>query len=131
MFPNVSRLDDTIAAAGDVGLRFHPTCGAMSIGESDGGLSPDSLVDKEAAILEVCIRVIDSFHDPSEGALIRVGFAPSSPFSVSRDFMRDAAILARDKGVILHTHLAEKTKNIAYSMEKFDCRPGKYVEDLG
>ncbi|MFQ3184170.1 MAG: cytosine/adenosine deaminase-related metal-dependent hydrolase [Alteromonas macleodii] len=131
MFPNGSRLDDTIAAADDVGLRFHPTRGAMSIGESDGGLPPDSLVENEAAILEDCIRVIDTFHDPSEGALIRVGVAPCSPFSVSRDLMRDAAILARDKGVMLHTHLAENTEDIAYSMEKFGCRPGQYAEDLG
>jgi cytosine/adenosine deaminase-related metal-dependent hydrolase len=131
LFPNGSRLDDTIAAAGDVGLRFHPTRGAMSIGESDGGLPPDSLVEKEAAILEDCIRVIDAFHDPSEGAMVRVGVAPCSPFSVSRDLMRDAAILARDKSVMLHTHLAENDEDIAYSMEKFGCRPGQYAEDLG
>jgi cytosine/adenosine deaminase-related metal-dependent hydrolase len=131
LFPNGSRLDDTIAAAGDVGLRFHPTRGAMSIGESDGGLPPDSLVEKEAAILEDCIRVIDAFHDPSEGAMVRVGVAPCSPFSVSRDLMRDAAILARDKGVMLHTHLAENDEDIAYSLEKFGCRPGQYAEDLG
>jgi cytosine/adenosine deaminase-related metal-dependent hydrolase len=131
LFPNGSRLDDTIAAAGDVGLRFHPTRGAMSIGESDGGLPPDSLVEKEAAILEDCIRVIDAFHDPSEGAMVRVGVAPCSPFSVSRDLMRDAAVLARDKGVMLHTHLAENDEDIAYSMEKFGCRPGQYAEDLG
>jgi cytosine/adenosine deaminase-related metal-dependent hydrolase len=131
LFPNGSRLDDTIAAAGDVGLRFHPTRGAMSIGESDGGLPPDSLVEKEAAILEDCVRVIDAFHDPSEGAMVRVGVAPCSPFSVSRDLMRDAAILARNKGVMLHTHLAENDEDIAYSMEKFGCRPGQYAEDLG
>ena len=131
LFPNGSRLDDTIAAAGDVGLRFHPTRGAMSIGESDGGLPPDSLVEKEAAILEDCVRVIDAFHDPSEGAMVRVGVAPCSPFSVSRDLMRDAAILARDKGVMLHTHLAENDEDIAYSLEKFGCRPGQYAEDLG
>jgi cytosine/adenosine deaminase-related metal-dependent hydrolase len=131
LFPNGSRLDDTIAAAGDVGLRFHPTRGAMSIGESDGGLPPDSLVEKEAAILEDCIRVIDAFHDPPEGAMVRVGVAPCSPFSVSRELMRDAAVLARDKGVMLHTHLAENDEDIAYSMEKFGCRPGQYAEDLG
>jgi cytosine/adenosine deaminase-related metal-dependent hydrolase len=131
LFPNGSRLDDTIAAAGDVGLRFHPTRGAMSIGESDGGLPPDSLVEKEAAILEDCIRVIDAFHDPSEGGMVRVGVAPCSPFSVSRDLMRDAAVLARDKGVMLHTHLAENDEDIAYSLEKFGCRPGQYAEDLG
>lgn len=131
LYPNGSRLDDTIAAAGEVGLRFHPTRGAMSIGESDGGLPPDSLVEQEAAILEDSIRVIDAFHDPSEGAMVRVGVAPCSPFSVSRDLMRDAAILARDKGVMMHTHLAENDEDIAYSLEKFGCRPGQYAEDLG
>ncbi len=131
LYPNGARLDDTIAAAGEVGLRFHPTRGAMSIGESDGGLPPDALVEREAAILEDCIRVIDAFHDSSEGAMVRVGVAPCSPFSVSRDLMRDAAILARDKGVMLHTHLAENDEDIAYSEAKFGCRPGQYAEDLG
>ena len=131
LFPNGSRLDDTIAAAAEVGLRFHPTRGAMSIGESDGGLPPDHLVEREAAILEDCIRVIDAHHDTAEGAMVRVGVAPCSPFSVSRDLMRDAAILARDKGVMLHTHLAENDEDIAYSIEKFGCRPGQYAEDLG
>ncbi len=131
LFPNGARLDDTIAAAQEVGLRFQPTRGAMSIGESDGGLPPDSLVEQEAAILEDCIRVIDAHHDAREGAMVRVGVAPCSPFSVSRDLMRDAAILARDKGVMLHTHLAENDEDIAYSLEKFGCRPGQYAEDLG
>ena len=131
LYPNGSRLDDTIAAASEVGLRFHPTRGAMSIGESDGGLPPDSLVEDETAILEDCIRVIDAHHDASVGAMVRVGVAPCSPFSVSRDLMRDAAILARDKGVMLHTHLAENDEDIAYSEAKFGCRPGQYAEDLG
>lgn len=131
LYPNGSRLDDTIAAASEVGLRFHPTRGAMSIGESDGGLPPDALVEAEPAILDDCIRVIDAFHDPSEGAMVRVGVAPCSPFSVSRDLMRDAAILARDKGVMMHTHLAENDEDIAYSLAKFGCRPGQYAEDLG
>jgi len=131
LYPNGSRLDDTIAAAQDVGLRFHPTRGAMSIGESDGGLPPDDLVEQEAAILEDCIRVVDAFHDPSEGSMLRIGLAPCSPFSVSRELMRDAALLARDKGVMLHTHLAENDEDVAYSLEKFGCRPGQYAEDLG
>ena len=131
LFPNGSRLDDTIAAATDIGIRFHPTRGAMSIGESDGGLPPDSLVEAEAAILEDSIRVIDAFHDPNPGAMVRVGVAPCSPFSVSRDLMRDAAMLARDKGVMMHTHLAENDEDIAYSLEMFGCRPGQYAQDLG
>ncbi|WP_425098907.1 8-oxoguanine deaminase [Tropicibacter sp. S64] len=131
LYPGGASLDDTIHAAHEVGLRFHPTRGAMSIGESDGGLPPDSLVEKEAAILEDCIRVIDRFHDAREGAMVRVGVAPCSPFSVSRELMRDAALLARDKGVMLHTHLAENDEDIAYSEAQFGCRPGQYAEDLG
>jgi cytosine/adenosine deaminase-related metal-dependent hydrolase len=129
LFPNGARLDDTIAAAGEVGLRFHPTRGAMSIGESLGGLPPDSLVEAEPAILEDMI--VDAHHDPAEGSLIRVGLAPCSPFSVSRDLMRNTALLARDKGVMLHTHLAENIEDIAYSLAKFGCRPGQYAEELG
>jgi cytosine/adenosine deaminase-related metal-dependent hydrolase len=131
LYPNGARLDDTIHAAAEVGLRFHPTRGAMSIGESAGGLPPDVLVEPEAAILEDCIRVIDAFHDASDGAMVRVGLAPCSPFSVSRDLMREAALLARDKGVMLHTHLAENDEDIAYSLAQFGCCPGQYAEDLG
>ena len=131
LYPNGARLDDTIAAAREVGMRFHPTRGAMSIGESAGGLPPDSLVEREAAILEDSIRVVDAFHDAAEGAMVRVGLAPCSPFSVSRDLMREAALLARDKGVMLHTHLAENDEDIAYSLAKFGCRPGEYAQSLG
>ncbi|MGR3479682.1 8-oxoguanine deaminase [Salipiger marinus] len=131
LYPNGARLDDAIAAAEDIGLRFHATRGGMSIGASNGGLPPDSLVEREEAILTDCIRVIDAFHDPSEGAMIRVGVAPCSPFSVSRDLMREAALLARDKGVMLHTHLAENAEDVAYSLANFGCTPGQYAEDLG
>lgn len=131
LYPNGSRLDDTIAAAREVGLRFQPTRGAMSIGESAGGLPPDALVEDEAAILEDCIRVVDAFHDPSPGSMCRVGIAPCSPFSVSLDLMRQSALLARDKGVMLHTHLAENDEDVAYSLEMFGCRPGQYAQDLG
>lgn len=131
LFPSGARLDDSIAAAQDIGVRLLATRGSMSIGESAGGLPPDSLVEAEAAILNDCIRVIDAFHDPSPGAMIQVGVAPCSPFSVSRDLMRDAALLARDKGVRLHTHLAENDEDVAYSLAQFGCRPGQYAEDLG
>lgn len=131
LYPNGARLDDTIDAAHAIGMRLHATRGAMSIGESTGGLPPDSLVEREEDILNDCIRVIDAFHDPNPGAMIRVGVAPCSPFSVSRELMRDAAMLARDKGVMMHTHLAENDEDIAYSLEKFGCRPGQYAEDLG
>lgn len=131
LYPNGARLEDTIHAATEVGLRFHPTRGAMSIGVSAGGLPPDSLVEPEAAILKDMIRVVDAFHDPAEGSMCRVGLAPCSPFSVSRDLMRDTALLARDKGVMLHTHLAENDEDVAYSLAQFGCRPGEYAEDLG
>lgn len=131
LYPNGARLDDTIAAAAEVGLRFHPTRGAMSIGESAGGLPPDALVEPEAAILTDMIRVVDAFHDRAPGAMVRVGLAPCSPFSVSRNLMREAALLARDKGVMLHTHLAENDEDVAYSLATFGCRPGQYAEDLG
>ena len=112
-------------------MRFHPTRGAMSIGESDGGLPPDDLVEGEQKILDDMIRVIDAFHDPSHGSMLRVGVAPCSPFLVSQELMRDAAVLARDKGVMMHTHLAENNEDIAYSLEKFGMRPGQYAEELG
>lgn len=131
LYPNGARLEDTIHAAQEIGLRFHPTRGAMSIGESDGGLPPDSLVEREADILDDCIRVVDAFHNPAEGAMVRVGIAPCSPFSVSRELMRDAALLARDKGVMLHTHLAENDEDISYSLATFGMRPGQYAEELG
>ena len=131
LYPNGTRLEDTIHAAAELGLRFHPTRGSMSIGESAGGLPPDALVENEASILEDCIRLVDAFHDPSEGSMCRVGLAPCSPFSVTRDLMRETAVLARDKGVMMHTHLAENDEDIAYSLEKFGCRPGQYAESLG
>ena len=131
LFPDGVTLDDTIAAAAGIGIRFHPTRGAMSVGESDGGLPPDSLVEDEAAILNDTIRVIDRFHEAHAGAMVRVGVAPCSPFSVSQGLMRDAALLARDKGVMLHTHLAEDADDVAFSLERFGCRPGHYAESLG
>ena len=131
LFPNGARLDDSIEAAGKVGIRFTATRGAMSIGESKGGLPPDALVEDEAAILRDSERVVDAFHDRSEGSMVQVALAPCSPFSVSRELMRDAAILAREKGVRLHTHLAENDEDIAYSLQNFGMLPGDYAESLG
>lgn len=131
LFPNGARLDDSIEAATQIGIRFHATRGAMSIGESKGGLPPDSLVEDEAAILRDSERLIAAFHDPNPGAMVQVGLAPCSPFSVSTGLMRDAAILARDKGVRLHTHLAENDEDIAYSLANFGMLPGDYAESLG
>ncbi len=131
LFPNGARLDETVEAAAGIGMRFHPTRGAMSVGRAEGGLPPDVLVEGEPAILADCERVIDAFHDARAGSMIRVGIAPCSPFSVSRELMRDAADLARERGVRLHTHLAENDEDVAFSLERFGCRPAQYAEDLG
>jgi 8-oxoguanine deaminase len=131
LFPNGARLDDEIQAARELGIRFTATRGSMSIGESKGGLPPDRLTEKEPAILKDCERVIAAHHDPKRHAMIRVALAPCSPFSVSQELMRDTAVLARDKGVGLHTHLAENVEDIDYSLEKFGVRPGEYAERLG
>jgi cytosine/adenosine deaminase-related metal-dependent hydrolase len=131
LFADGVTLDDSIHAAADVGIRFHATRGAMSVGESAGGLPPDDLVEPEGAILNDTIRVIDRFHDADDGAMVRVAVAPCSPFSVSRELMRDAALLARDKRVMMHTHLAEDADDVAFSLERFGCRPGQYAENLG
>jgi 8-oxoguanine deaminase len=131
LYPNGVRLDDTIAAAEGIGLRFHPTRGSMSVGESAGGLPPDSLVEREADILRDTQRVIETHHQPQRHAMVRVGVAPCSPFSVSPGLMRDAAALARSLGTRLHTHLAENDHDVAYSRERFGKTPAEYAEDLG
>ena len=131
LFPNGARLDDEIEAAEEIGLRLHATRGAMSIGESNGGLPPDQLVESESHILDDSLRLIQAYHDPRPGAMIRIGIAPCSPFSVSRELMRDAALLARDQKVMLHTHLAENEQDVEYSLSRFGCRPGDYSEELG
>jgi len=131
VFPNGCRLDDTVSAARDIGLRFHATRGAMSLGESRGGLPPDALTEDEDAILRDARRVIEAFHDPAPRAMVRIGVAPCSPFSVTEALMREAARLARSYGVRLHTHLAESAADVAYSREKFDQTPAEYAEALG
>ena len=131
IFPNGIRLDDQIEAAREVGLRLHATRGAMSIGENNGGLPPDTLVEKETDILNDSLRVIQAYHDPLPGAFIRIGLAPCSPFSVSQELMRDTAILAREQKVMLHTHLAENEEDVRYSLDRFDQTPGNYAEGLG
>jgi len=131
LYPNGSRLDDTIGAAREIGIRFHACRGAMSVGESKGGLPPDALVEDEAAILADTRRVIEAFHDAAPFAMCRVAAAPCSPFSVSRELMRDAAALAASYGVGLHTHLAENDNDVAYSRERFGCTPAEYADALG
>jgi len=131
VYPNGVRLDDTIEAAHEIGMRFHATRGAMSLGESQGGLPPDALVEDEAAILADMGRVVETFHDPAPNAMVRVALAPCSPFSVTPDLMREAAALARSYRVGLHTHLAENDNDIAFTRERFDCTPAEYCERLG
>ncbi|MDP3519404.1 MAG: 8-oxoguanine deaminase [Hydrogenophaga sp.] len=131
LFPNGSRLDDSLDAAAEIGMRFHAARGAMSVGESAGGLPPDSVVETEVHILADTQRVIERWHDPARHAMRRIVVAPCSPFSVSRELMRDAAVLAREHGVSLHTHLAENDKDIDYTREKFNCTPAEYAEQLG
>jgi 8-oxoguanine deaminase len=131
IFPNGVKLEDQVEAAQEIGMRFHASRGAMSVGESQGGLPPDRLVERESDILCDMQRVVERFHDPREGAMTRVVLAPCSPFSVSQDLMRESASLARSLGVSLHTHLAENDKDIAYTREKFNCTPSEYAEQLG
>jgi cytosine/adenosine deaminase-related metal-dependent hydrolase len=133
IYPNGVRLDDSIEAAREIGMRFVATRGSMSVGQSQGGLPPDRVVEREDCILKDTQRVIEQHHDSTWGAMVNVAVAPCSPFSVSRDLMREAALLARsfNRGVRLHTHLAENDHDLAYSREKFNCSPTQYAQDLG
>ena len=131
IYPNGTRLDNAIEAAHDVGMRFTATRGSMSIGESKGGLPPDALTESEDDILRECQRLVETYHDSARHAMLHVALAPCSPFSVSRELMRDTALLAADKAVGLHTHLAENQEDIDYSLHMFNQRPGDYAQDLG
>jgi 8-oxoguanine deaminase len=131
LYPDGCRLDDEIEAAREIGMRFHAGRGAMSVGVSKGGLPPDSLVEDESAILKDMVRVVETYHDASRYAMLRVVVAPCSPFTVSQDLMREAVRLARSFGVGMHTHLAENDKDVAYTREKFNKTPAQYAEDVG
>ena len=130
LFPNDCSLDHEIEAAQTLGIRFHAMRGSMSIGESHGGLPPDSLVEKEPAILKDSRRLIETYHDAKPYSMLRIGLAPCSPFSVSQTLMKDSAEMARDYGVRLHTHLAENLEDLQYSQEQFGLSPGAYVEQV-
>ncbi|MBW4439466.1 MAG: 8-oxoguanine deaminase [Pleurocapsa minor GSE-CHR-MK-17-07R] len=131
IYPNDVRLDDEIRAASEMGMRFHAARGAMSVGEKKGGLPPDAVVEEEDKILADMRRVVEQYHDAADHAMLRVVIAPCSPFSVSQDLMRESAKLARSYGVRLHTHLAENSNDIAYSLENFGMLPGDYAQDVG
>ncbi|GGK51222.1 8-oxoguanine deaminase [Nocardia camponoti] len=120
-----------IAAATEVGLRFHPARGSMDLGQSQGGLPPDSVVESIDGILAASVAAIDTWHDPSFDSMVRIALAPCSPFSVTADLMRESAALARSAGVRLHTHLAETIDEQEFCLETFGCTPAQYMERLG
>ena len=131
IYPNDVTVDDEIRAAKEIGMRFHAARGAMSVGESKGGLPPDSVVEDEEAILKDMRRAIEEYHDAERYAMQRIVIAPCSPFTVTQDLMRESAALARSYEVHLHTHLAENEKDIEYSHSTFQQRPGEYAESVG
>jgi 8-oxoguanine deaminase len=131
LYPRDTTLDATIRAAQELGLRFQPCRGAMSLGRSQGGLPPDGLVEDEERILADMERLIRRYHDPRPGAMTRIALAPCSPFSVTEHLMRKARDLARRHNVLLHTHLAETADEVRFCLERFGCRPLAYAERLG
>jgi cytosine/adenosine deaminase-related metal-dependent hydrolase len=128
LFPNGSKLDDEIAAAKEIGLRLHASRGSMSLGESKGGLPPDSVVDSEDSILKDSQRLIQQYHDSKPGAMTQIVLAPCSPFSVTGELMKQSATLAREYGVHLHTHLAETEDEEQFCLQKFGHRPVGYMQ---
>lgn len=124
-------LSAEIAAARDIGMRFHPTYGSMSLSEKDGGLPPDSVVQDHDEILAASERAVRQHHDRTHGAMVRVALAPCSPFSVTKQLMIDSAHLAERLDVRLHTHFAENDEDDSYSLEKFGCRPTQYLQEVG
>ncbi len=130
LFPNGSRLDDEIAAGKEVGIRLHASRGSMSLGESKGGLPPDSVVDSEENILRDSQRLIETYHDPKPGSMLQIVLAPCSPFSVTSGLMRESARMARHYGVHLHTHLAETQDEEAFCQKMFGYRPVGYMQSV-
>lgn len=130
VFPNGTRLDDQIEAGLEIGLRLHASRGSMSLGESDGGLPPDELVEDEQFILDDSQRLIETYDDPQPGAMTRIVLAPCSPFSVTGELMKASAAMAREYGVHLHTHLSETQDEEDFCLEQFGHRPVGYMESL-
>jgi 8-oxoguanine deaminase len=131
LYPNGSKLDDEIAAASEIGMRLQASRGSMSLGESQGGLPPDSVVDTEENILKDSQRLIEKYHDASPGAMTQIVLAPCSPFSVTTELMKQSAKLARRYGVHLHTHLAETEDEEKFCIERFGKRPVEYMQEVG
>ncbi|NBX12245.1 MAG: 8-oxoguanine deaminase [Acidimicrobiia bacterium] len=124
-------LSAEIAAARDLGVRFHPTYGSMSLSEKDGGLPPDDVVQDHDEILATSERAVAAHHDRTRGAMVRVALAPCSPFSVTKQLMSDSARLAERLDVRLHTHFAENDEDDTFSLATFGCRPTEYLEEVG
>ncbi len=131
LFPHGARVDDEIRAAQEIGMRFQPSRGGMSLGASAGGLPPDFLTEDEDAILADCERLIKRYHDPAPRAMLRIALAPTSPFSVTRELLVRSAELARRHGVTLHTHVAETRDEEVYCLERVGRRPLEYMADVG
>ena len=131
LFPNGVRLEDEIRAARELGVRFHPCRGSMSLGESEGGLPPDEVVEDEETILADCRRVVEEYHDPQPYSMCRIMIAPCSPFSVTPQLMRSSRELAQSYGVHCHTHVAETLDEERYCLEEYGRRPVQYLADLG
>jgi cytosine/adenosine deaminase-related metal-dependent hydrolase len=131
LFPNGSRLDDEISAAREVGVRLQASRGSMSLGRSQGGLPPDSVVDTEEAILKDSQRLIEAYHEARAGAMTQIVLAPCSPFSVTTELMKESAKLARQYGVHLHTHLAETEDEQQFCLQRFGHRPVGYMQEVG
>jgi cytosine/adenosine deaminase-related metal-dependent hydrolase len=124
-------LSAEILAAKDLGMRFHPTRGSMSLSQKDGGLPPDNVVQDHDVILAESQRAVEQHHDASHGAMVRIALAPCSPFSVTKQLMTESAQLAEKLDVRLHTHFAENSEDDAFSIATFGCRPTQYLEDVG
>ena len=130
LFPNGSRLDDEILAAQEMGVRIHASRGSMSLGESKGGLPPDSVVDDEDEILRDSQRLIETYHDGQTGSMTQIVLAPCSPFSVTGELMKHSAELARHFNVHLHTHLAETQDEEQFCLDQFGYRPVAYMQSM-
>ncbi len=124
-------LSAEIAAAVELGIRFHPTRGSMSLSQKDGGLPPDNVVQDHDLILAESQRAVELHHDRNHGAMVRIALAPCSPFSVTKRLMIESARLAEQLDVRLHTHFAENSEDDSFSLATFGCRPTEYLEEVG
>lgn len=133
VFPQGSdvALDQVIQAASELGIRLHAGRGSMSLGQSAGGLPPDHVVQTAEAILADTERVVDAYHDAAPGGMVRIDVMPCSPFSVTRELMEQSRDLARRRGLLMQTHLAETLDEERFCLEKFGVRPLGYLEQMG